>query len=233
VNSIVYAIAVSPSGVFVGGVFTQAGSLFANQTARWDGTAWSTQSGGVNNVVFAAASQGANVYFGGAFTVAGAQPAARVARWQEVNNTVIAMAGGWNLVSLPRAPLSQSPDALFPGRSGAMFTYNNVTRNYESAATLAVGSGYWVKYDVATAVTISGSDLDTASTIAVQPGWVLLGSVTTPAPVSSLLTIPAGAIEGLVFRYNRTAQVYEPTNDIAVGEGHWVKVTVPCTILIP
>jgi hypothetical protein len=232
VNSIVYALALSDAGLFVGGLFTEAGGAPANQTARWDGAAWSTQYGGVNNVVFAAGARGTDVYLGGAFTIAGAQPASRIARWKETNNSILALAGGWNLVSLPRIAPSNDPDILFAGRTGALFAFNHSTQNYESPSALGVGSGYWVKYDVATAVTISGSDLDSTSLTAAQPGWVLVGSLTNPIPTSSLRTVPTGSIDGLVFRYNRSTQGYEPAFEITSGEGYWVKVTQPCTIRI-
>jgi hypothetical protein len=232
VNSIVYSLAAGDAGLYAGGLFSMAGGAPANQVARWNGSAWSTLYGGVNNIVFAAAASGGNTWFGGAFSVAGGQPADRVAQWHEVSTTNLAMLAGWNLASLPRSPVTGNPSSLFPGSAGAIFSYNNGTQNYESASTLAAGDGFWVKYDVSTAIAISGTDLDSVRVTASQAGWVLAGSTTNPVPVASLTTTPPGSIEGIVFRYNRVTQAYEPAGEITPGEGYWIKVTQPCTIRI-
>ena len=83
--STVYDLAVSGSDLYVGGIFTQAGGLPANNVARWNGSAWSslgTGSGnGVNFLVFALAISGSDLYVGGLFAQAGGLPANRVARW--------------------------------------------------------------------------------------------------------------------------------------------------------
>lgn len=232
VNSIVYSLAAGDAGLYVGGLFTMAGGLPANQVARWDGTSWNTLYGGVNTVVFAAEARGSSLWIGGAFSVAGAIPATHVAQWHEVQTTTLAMLSGWNLASLPRATVTTDPSLLFPGRTGAIFQYNNGTQNYESASTLLPGNGFWVKYDVSSAITITGSDLDSVRVIASQPGWVLAGSISSSVPLSSLSTVPQGAIEGIMFRYNRITQTYEPANEITPGEGYWIKVTQPCIIRI-
>ncbi|HTY01628.1 MAG TPA: hypothetical protein VMG09_16505 [Bacteroidota bacterium] len=233
VNNIVYALAVSPQGVYLGGLFTQAGQLYTNQTARWDGTAWSAQSGGVNNVVFATAANGTNAYFGGAFSVAGAQPAARIAAWHEVNSTVFAVLPGWNLVSLPRKAANTDASLLFPGHRGAVFAYNTSSQGYDVASTLTVGAGYWVKYDASTAITISGSDVDSIAVATVQSGWALLGSLTSTLPSTLVATDPSGVLTSSVFRFNRSTQSYEPSSEITPGEGYWVKVTAPASIHVP
>ncbi len=79
----VFAIAVSGSDVYVGGLFLDAGgNPNADRIARWDGTAWNALGTGVNNVVRTIAVSGSDVYVGGFFTDAGGNPNAdRIARW--------------------------------------------------------------------------------------------------------------------------------------------------------
>ena len=64
----VRAIKAQGSQLFVGGGFTTAGGLIANNVAAWDGNNWSTLGYGVDNTVFAVETTGTDVYVGGSFT---------------------------------------------------------------------------------------------------------------------------------------------------------------------
>jgi hypothetical protein len=84
-STIVTAIAISGTDVYVGGDFTNAGGVTgANYIARWDGAQWHAV-GGANAIsapVNAIAISGTDVYVGGNFTTAGGNPNAdRIARW--------------------------------------------------------------------------------------------------------------------------------------------------------
>ena len=66
------ALAVSDSTLYVGGVFTNAGGLLANNIAQWDpGHGWAPLGSGVNGVVLALAASDGTLYVGGDFTTAG------------------------------------------------------------------------------------------------------------------------------------------------------------------
>jgi hypothetical protein len=54
----VHAIAVSGSDVYVGGVFTLAGGVPANNIAKWDGSTWSALGSGTDDYVHAIAVAG-------------------------------------------------------------------------------------------------------------------------------------------------------------------------------
>ena len=82
-NSWVYALAVSGTDVYVGGIFGSAGtnSSFVSSLsyiAKWNGTAWSALDNGVNRWVNALAVSGTDVYLGGEFTNVGLFAAATV-----------------------------------------------------------------------------------------------------------------------------------------------------------
>jgi N-acetylneuraminic acid mutarotase len=93
VNGAVRALAVVGNEVYVGGIFTSAGGVSANNVARFNTqtNTWSTlgtgSSNGVNGEVRALAVVGNEVYVGGIFTSAGGVSANSVARFNTQTNT--------------------------------------------------------------------------------------------------------------------------------------------------
>jgi len=88
----VAALAVVGNEVVVGGAFTQAGGVSANNVARFNTltNTWSSlgtgSSNGVNSTVYELAVLGSEVYVGGSFTQAGGVSANRVARYNDPDN---------------------------------------------------------------------------------------------------------------------------------------------------
>jgi len=86
-NGNVRTIAISGTGVHVGGFFSTAGGSSANNIALWNGATWTSLpvGGGSNNgtteIVRSMAFGGPHLYVGGDFTSAGGKTAYRVARW--------------------------------------------------------------------------------------------------------------------------------------------------------
>jgi len=112
VSGWVFALAVVGNEVYVGGYFTSAGRVSANNVARFNTqtNTWSAlgtgSSNGVNDVVRALAVVGNEVYVGGGFTSAGGVSANSVARFNPQTNTWSALGtGSSNGVSV---------DSIFP-----------------------------------------------------------------------------------------------------------------------
>jgi uncharacterized delta-60 repeat protein len=81
-DSAIYAVATHGSDIYVGGQFSRAGGLVANNIAKWNGSAWMAMGAGVNSYVLALAVDSAgNVYAGGGFDQAGGTPANWIAKW--------------------------------------------------------------------------------------------------------------------------------------------------------
>ncbi len=88
-----YAVEAAQKKVYVGGVFSRAGLIGANNIAGFDGTQWNAMAGGVEGCtdayqgfpcspyVYTIAAAGDDVYFGGGFTSAGGGPAHNIAEW--------------------------------------------------------------------------------------------------------------------------------------------------------
>lgn len=73
--------------VYVGGTFTQAGSVAANNLAFWDKTTrtWSALGAGTNDTVSALAMIGSELYVAGWFGEAGGVTVNRIAKWDGAN----------------------------------------------------------------------------------------------------------------------------------------------------
>src|SRR4029453_6197553 len=86
--SVVYAMAVNGSELYVGGIFLQINGVSANNVAKWDGSVWSPiGSGIIGGAVFSMFGNGNDIYFGGNFTSAGGVTnTARLAVWNQFTN---------------------------------------------------------------------------------------------------------------------------------------------------
>jgi trimeric autotransporter adhesin len=114
----VYALAVVGTDLYVGGDFTSAGGVPANNIAKWNGVSWSALGSGVNGVVRALASNGTELFVGGQFTSAGGKASTNIALWHiphslRINRTCDEVTVSWpatgsNLVLESRADLSAS-----------------------------------------------------------------------------------------------------------------------------
>ncbi|MBO2008240.1 IPT/TIG domain-containing protein [Hymenobacter negativus] len=85
-NGTVRAVVRSGTRIYVGGTFSVAGGVPANNVALWNGTAWSAlgtgSSNGVNSDVRALAlAANGDLYVGGSFTKAGKLVTNRLAKW--------------------------------------------------------------------------------------------------------------------------------------------------------
>jgi photosystem II stability/assembly factor-like uncharacterized protein len=124
----------------------------------------------------------------------------------------------WNIVSLPLKVLNQRKEVLFP--SAVSDAYAFTESGYEQKDTLLNGYGYWLKFpDVAT-YELEGLPLST-DTFTVRAGWNIIGSISSPVHVSSVLSEPPNNIASSFFAYH---DGYFAVDTLHSGKGYWVKV---------
>ncbi len=142
INGSINAMIVYNNELYVGGSFTQAGGIDANNIARWNGTSWnSVGSGSTNGVsmyksVYALGVYNGELYVGGDFTEAGGISVNYIARWDGTN---------WNPVG------SGSTNGVYAGRVSALAVYNG---------ELYVGGGFtYVNYTGNPATSVSANNI--------------------------------------------------------------------------
>ncbi|HEV8538731.1 MAG TPA: carboxypeptidase regulatory-like domain-containing protein [Bacteroidota bacterium] len=133
----------------------------------------------------------------------------------------------WNLVSVPVTVLDYARSTIFPDAISGAFAYRG---SYTSVGMLENGEGYWMKFPATQNSTILVHGLPLLSRIVdVQPGWNLVGSVSTSVPVSGVASIPAGTVTSQFFGYQGS---YVPADVIEPGKGYWVKVSSACKLVL-
>jgi hypothetical protein len=108
---------------------------------------------------------------------------------------------------------------VFPTSVSEAFGYTPV--GYVSDDTLDYGAGYWLKFGTTQSVSIPGVFI-TSDTLDVIQGWNIIGSISTPVAVGSIIQIPGGIVTSQYLSY--TGGAYASTSSIEPMKAYWVKV---------
>jgi uncharacterized protein (TIGR02145 family) len=130
----------------------------------------------------------------------------------------IDVGAGWNLLSLPVVPAEPLAASLFPTATSSPFVFRE---GYQVKDTLPVGEGFWIKYDSAQTVSVSGEVLF-VDTIDVRKGWQMIGTLTLPVAVNTITSVPVGIIESQIFSFMLSLG-YQVVDTLKPGNGYWVK----------
>jgi carboxypeptidase T len=130
----------------------------------------------------------------------------------------------WNLISLPIDTPVVHKNKFFPGSISSAFAF--VGGSYAVFDSIQPGRGYWLKFDSAQMLGLSGKPYLSGS-FEVAEGWNLIGSISEPIPVGSITSTPSGIVTGNFFRYNSS---YLISDTIYPGFGYWVKVNQSGTL---
>ena len=129
---------------------------------------------------------------------------------------------GWNLISIPVLPENGDcrKTALFPTAISDAFGYGD---HYVIEETLRLGKGYWLKFDSAQTISLTGLQR-LKDTVIVNEGWNIVGSLKEKFLSSTIVSEPQGIIKSSFFGYND--QYYE-SDTFEPFRGYWVKVSQP------
>jgi hypothetical protein len=156
-NNGVFALAVSGSTLYAGGVFTAAGGSAANYVAQWNGSSWSALglglNVGINNYVLALAVSGSTLYAGGLFQTAGGTPAANIAQWDGTNWSALGSGVNAFVFALAVSGSTLYAGGLFTTEDGSAAT-NIAQWNGTNWSALGPGINFTVN-----ALAVSGSTL--------------------------------------------------------------------------
>ncbi len=127
---------------------------------------------------------------------------------------VVAPERGWNCLSLPVAPLDDSPGAVFPGHLGPVWHWDASRQAYEAAASIQALQGYWVYFRTAPAPYFVAGNAPGSGKIQGYAGWNVVG----PAANRSVPVIPGQ--EGFVWAWRHG--VFHVVDKMAPGLGYWL-----------
>ena len=133
----------------------------------------------------------------------------------------------WNLASIPVDPVYPSAPANFPFAISSAFSY---TGSYVEVSTVTHGIGYWIKYNSGRVVPALGT-LTTTDTIPLTRQWNMIGSISTPIPISSITAVPDSIVLSNFFEYS-TGLNYTVADSIQPGRGYWVKASIPGELIL-
>jgi hypothetical protein len=133
----------------------------------------------------------------------------------------------WSVVSVPVTVSDYRRTAVYPSAISDAFAFESSV-GYVKRDTLKNGPGYWLKFATAQTVTIPGW-LRYTETIAVDTGWNIIGSISLPVVVDSIVQSPPGVLTTDFFGYDGT---YTPADTLYPGKGYWVKASGPGSLIM-
>jgi serine protease len=130
----------------------------------------------------------------------------------------LSMFDGWNMLSLPLIVIDPRKETQYPTATSKAFGYDG---SYTISESLKYSIGYWVKFDSAELVDITGFKFE-KDTIDVIDKWNMIGCPSEYIPVDSISSIPGGIITSNFFGYD--GSTYKKVDTLKPGYGYWVKV---------
>ena len=159
-----------------------------------------------------------------------APPAADASTTVVSEGITLNLKAGWNMVSVPVAPIDNSTSAVFPGVA-AIFTWNAASRSYYVPTVIEPEKGYWVAVTENTTITISGTPVETWTTD-IKAGWNMIGSVNTSASIADPKDDPDDSVITPAYWWDPVGKSYVLAIDIDPAKGYWVASVNDCTLTL-
>jgi hypothetical protein len=139
---------------------------------------------------------------------------------------IVPVPRGWNMISLPVCVEDSSVNTLFPTAIGQAFYYYE--GGYPIHSECSTGKGYWLRFGATQNISIEGAQIVKLS-IPLEDGWNMIGSLSVPIPVSSIIGDSPGLVTSRFFGYDNG---YTHKDTLLPGKGYWVKSNGPGTLTL-
>lgn len=130
----------------------------------------------------------------------------------------------WNLVSLPLTVSDTSVAAVFPTAVAGAYSFST-SSGYSQNSVMSYGKGYWVKFNESQLAPVFGTPYAT-QTVAVEEGWNLVGGVSSPLPVTDVISDPPDNVSSF-WGY---ASSYTIADELEPARAYWVKAASSGTL---
>jgi hypothetical protein len=172
-----------------------------------------------------------------------------IIRYSGNEHITLSFTTGWNMISLPIAPVTASVEALFPLflSSGETHLLRDGLRGFVSSGTIwewRAGKfeevtefkalrGYWVYADSPYSITVEGTlpvtdaaekltvNEDGQVTVGLEKGWNLWGPA-SPVTITYPLAAP---LQGTVWWWDADLGLYQTTAQLQPYRAYWINVT--------
>jgi photosystem II stability/assembly factor-like uncharacterized protein len=138
--------------------------------------------------------------------------------WTIPTGARVTTEGEWKLVSVPSRVSSYCYSELFP--NAISYAYGYINNKYISYDQLTNKIGYWLKQLQPDEMQISGEPIE-IDTFTVSTGWNIIGSISYPIAVMTIMCDPPGMIASQIFGYDGE---YLTTDTLYPGDGYWINV---------
>ncbi len=135
---------------------------------------------------------------------------------QSVRTVTLHLTEGWNMVALPLTTGDRCRWTLFPTAVSKAFAYAG---GYIPLDTLDYCSGYWINMDSTRDIQWSGQGRE-EDTIYVAAQWNMIGGLSEPVDVDSIVQSPANIVNSSYFGYTGS---YTLADSIHPGVGYWIR----------
>jgi trimeric autotransporter adhesin len=144
------------------------------------------------------------------------------------SGVAVALHAGWNMLSNPITASNDSVTQLYPGSAfGYAFSFSS-TAGYQQSYRMSNGRGYWTKLVSGGTETLLGPSRSQDS-VAVSPGWNMVGSVSYPVDTAAITSVPPGIRTSAWYGYGPG---YNPSAEIVPGKAYWVKASAAGKFLL-
>ncbi|MBI3192946.1 MAG: hypothetical protein HYZ34_00605 [Ignavibacteriae bacterium] len=130
---------------------------------------------------------------------------------------VVEVTEGWNMISVPFKVTDRSVQSIFPTSVSPAFSYQ---KGYVRKDTFELATGYWLKFDSAVSVELTGSR-NWKDTVMVTAGWNMIGALGSAIDSSTIVTSPSGIIQSSYFIFDTVN--YIPVQTLQPAKAFWVK----------